>query len=52
MGSFAKPILHKSGCNLSFSGLKTAVLHASKAIKTKQGKYDLAASFQHTINEF
>ena len=46
-----KPILHKSGCNLSFSGLKTAVLHASKAIKTKQGKYDLAASFQHTINE-
>ena len=46
-----KPILHKSGCNLSFSGLKTAVLHASKAIKTNQGKYDLAASFQHTINE-
>ena len=46
-----KPILHKSGCNLSFSGLKTAVLHASKAIKTKQGRYDLAASFQHTINE-
>src|SRR6056300_626792 len=46
-----KPILFKSGCNLSFTGLKTAVLHASKAIKTKQGKYDLAASFQHTINE-
>ena len=46
-----KPILNKSGCNLSFSGLKTAVLHASKKIKNKQGKYDLAASFQHTINE-
>ena len=46
-----KPILHKSGCNLSFAGLKTAVLHASKKIKNKQDKYNLAASFQHTINE-
>ncbi|MEJ6772414.1 MAG: tRNA (adenosine(37)-N6)-threonylcarbamoyltransferase complex transferase subunit TsaD, partial [Pelagibacteraceae bacterium] len=40
-----KPILNKSGCNLSFAGLKTAVLHASKKIKNKQDKYDLAASF-------
>jgi len=46
-----KPILHKSGCNLSFAGLKTAVLHATKKIKSKQEKYDLAASFQQTINE-
>ncbi len=46
-----KPILNKSGCNLSFAGLKTAVLHASKKIKNKQDKYDLAASFQFTINE-
>ena len=46
-----KPILNKSGCNLSFAGLKTAVLHASKKIKDKQDKYDLAASFQFTINE-
>lgn len=46
-----KPILHTSGCNLSFAGLKTAVLHASKKIKNKQDKYNMAASFQHTINE-
>ena len=46
-----KPILHTSGCNLSFAGLKTAVLHTSKKIKNKQDKYNLAASFQYTINE-
>ena len=46
-----KPILHKSGCNMSYAGLKTAVLLASKNIKSKQDKYDLAASFQKTINE-
>jgi len=46
-----KPILHKGGCNLSFSGLKTAVLKISKKIKTDQEKYDLAASFQRTIEE-
>ena len=46
-----KPILHTSGCNLSFAGLKTAVLHASKKIKNKQDKYNMAASFQHTIKE-
>ncbi len=46
-----KPILHKSGCNMSFAGLKTAVIHASKKIRSKKDKYDLAASFQKTINE-
>ena len=46
-----KPILNKGGCNLSFSGLKTAVLKISKTIKNKQDKYDLAASFQKTIEE-
>ena len=46
-----KPILHKGGCNLSFAGLKTAVLKISKKIKTDQEKYDLAASFQRTIEE-
>ena len=46
-----KPILYKSGCNLSFAGLKTAVLNVSKKLKTKQDKYNLAASFQSTINE-
>jgi len=46
-----KPIFYKGGCNLSFSGLKTAVLKISKHIKTDQDKYDLAASFQKTIEE-
>jgi len=46
-----KPIFHKGGCNLSFSGLKTAVLRITKQIKTKQEKYDLAASFQKTVEE-
>jgi N6-L-threonylcarbamoyladenine synthase len=46
-----KPIFHKGGCNLSFSGLKTAVLRITKQIKTDQEKYDLAASFQKTIEE-
>ncbi len=46
-----KPIINKGGCNLSFAGLKTAVLKISKKIKTLQDKYDLAASFQKTIEE-
>ena len=44
-----KPIFSKGGCNLSFAGLKTAVLKISKTIKSEQDKYDLAASFQKTI---
>jgi N6-L-threonylcarbamoyladenine synthase len=46
-----KPIFYKGGCNLSFAGLKTAVLRITKQIKTDQEKYDLAASFQKTIEE-
>ena len=46
-----KPIFNKGGCNLSFAGLKTAILKISKEIKTEQEKFDLAASFQKTINE-
>ena len=46
-----KPILNKGGCNLSFAGLKTAVLKISKNIKSDQEKYDLAASFQKTIEQ-
>ena len=45
------PIFYKGGCNLSFAGLKTAVLKISKQIKTDQERYDLAASFQKTIEE-
>ena len=46
-----KPIINKGGCNLSFAGLKTAVLKISKTIKNDQEKFDLAASFQKTIEE-
>ena len=46
-----KPIFNKGGCNLSFAGLKTAVLKITKKIKTEQEKYDLAASFQKTIED-
>jgi len=47
-----EPIINKAGCNLSFAGLKTAVLIQSKRIKNNNKlKYNLAASFQHTINK-
>jgi metallohydrolase, glycoprotease/Kae1 family len=46
-----KPIINKGGCNLSFAGLKTAVLKISKKIKSDKEKYDLAASFQKTIEQ-
>ena len=46
-----KPILKIGGCNLSFAGLKTAVLRNSKNLKNEKEKYHLAASFQKTINE-
>jgi len=46
-----KPIFNKGGCNLSFAGLKTAILKISKNIKNEQDKFDIAASFQKTIEE-
>ena len=46
-----KPIFNKGGCNLSFAGLKTAILKITKEIKTDQEKFDLAASFQKTVVE-
>ena len=47
-----EPIINKAGCNLSFAGLKTAVLRESKKINgEKQLRYNLAASFQKTINK-
>ena len=46
-----KPIINKGGCNLSFAGLKTAILRITKYINSEQEKYDLAASFQKTIEE-
>ena len=46
-----KPIFNRGGCNLSFAGLKTAILKITKEIKTDQEKFDLAASFQKTVIE-
>ena len=47
-----EPIINKAGCNLSFAGLKTAVLRESRKINGENKlKYHLAASFQNTINK-
>ena len=46
-----KPIFKRGGCNMSFAGLKTTVLKISKEIKKEKEKFNLAASFQKTINE-
>jgi len=46
-----KPIFHKGGCNLSFAGLKTSILRNSKNLKNNQDVYDLAASFQKTVED-
>ena len=46
-----QPIINKGGCNLSFAGLKTAILRITRNISTEQEKFDLAASFQKTIEE-
>ena len=45
------PIINKGGCNLSFAGLKTAILRTVKNMKDDQDKFDLAASFQNTIEK-
>ncbi|MEO1733712.1 MAG: tRNA (adenosine(37)-N6)-threonylcarbamoyltransferase complex transferase subunit TsaD [Pseudomonadota bacterium] len=53
--AFPRPLLDRADCNLSFSGLKTAVLRARDAVVTVQGgltqqnRKDLCASFQAAI---
>ena len=47
-----EPIINRAGCNLSFAGLKTAVLRESKKMNNDEKlRYSLAASFQNTINK-
>ena len=46
-----KPIFNRGGSNLSFAGLKTAILRVKENIKTEKDKNDLAASFQKTITD-
>ncbi len=53
--SFPRPLLDRPGCDLSFSGLKTAVLRARDSLVemggglTPQDQADLAASFQAAV---
>ncbi len=53
--SFPRPLLDRPGCDLSFSGLKTAVLRARDAILTEKGgltrqdQSDLAVGFQTSV---
>lgn len=53
--AFPRPLLNKPDCNLSFSGLKTAVLRARDDIVAAHGglphrlQADLAASFQRAV---
>ena len=51
LGTTIDDALGEGGCNLSFAGLKTAVLKIAKKIENDQEKFDLAASFQKTIEE-
>jgi N6-L-threonylcarbamoyladenine synthase len=52
---FPRPLLDRAGCDLSFSGLKTAVLRArdglvsEKGGLTRQDRADLCAGFQATV---
>ena len=53
--AFPRPLLDRPGCDLSFSGLKTAVLRARDAIIaekggiTRQDRADLCAGFQAAV---
>ncbi len=52
---FPRPLLNRPGCDMSFSGLKTAILRARDAIVSAQGgltpldQADLSASFQAAV---
>jgi len=52
-----RPLLDRPGCDMSFSGLKTALLRARDGIVARQGgllrqdQADLAASFQSAIRD-
>ncbi|PKP84735.1 MAG: tRNA (adenosine(37)-N6)-threonylcarbamoyltransferase complex transferase subunit TsaD [Alphaproteobacteria bacterium HGW-Alphaproteobacteria-2] len=55
--AFPRPLLDRPGCDLSFSGLKTAVLRARDALVAGQGgltvqdRRDLCASFQAAVRD-
>jgi N6-L-threonylcarbamoyladenine synthase len=53
--TFPRPLLDRTGCDMSFSGLKTAVLRTRDAVVAEQGglrqqdQSDLAAGFQAAV---
>ena len=55
--AFPRPLIGKPGCNMSFSGLKTALLRACNALKEDNDKLtntditDLCACFQKAVND-
>ena len=54
---FPRPLLDRAGCDLSFSGLKTAVLRARDAVMAQAGglrvqdRRDLCAGFQAAVGD-
>lgn len=54
---FPRPLLSKPGCDMSFSGLKTALLRSRDALVRSQGgvtlqdRRDLCASFQEAVSD-
>lgn len=54
---FPRPLLNRPGCDMSFSGLKTAILRTRDAIVSTQGgltvqdQADLSASFQAAVTD-
>ena len=55
--AFPRPLLDRAGCDMSFSGLKTAVLRQRDALVAKQGglwrqdRADLCAGFQRAVRD-
>lgn len=55
--AFPRPLLDRPGCDLSFSGLKTAILRARDALVTEKGgitvqdRSDLCAGFQAAVTD-
>jgi N6-L-threonylcarbamoyladenine synthase len=55
--AFPRPLLDRPGCDLSFSGLKTALLRARDSLVTGQGglheqdRADLCAGFQAAVSD-
>jgi len=55
--AFPRPLLNREGCDMSFSGLKTALLRARDTIVTqkggltKQDRADLCAGFQAAVRD-